>query len=335
MSKSKKKKQQRKKASMRRRPSREQVRSNAAKGGQGQSQRFKMPAGIDSWSPEKAASYNFDILPYEVTDENHPDGVEKGMLWYKRPFAVHHGVGINDDSIVCPASVGKPCPICAKRAALSKADYDGNADQIKAMKPQKYVAFNMQHPDDVDKFVVLALSRGKFAQPLEQELLEASDDAVLNFWDVTDEGKTLKVRFSKDTFNGRDFLVATRIDFKDRDAMDEDEILEAVANLDDIFYVLPADKIEKMFFEIEDEDEDEDKKKGKKGKKGKGKKKPEPEEEEDDEEPAPKKGKGKKDKKKSKKGKCPKGHKFGKDVDKFDDCDDCNVWDACEEANDA
>lgn len=32
-------------------------------------------------------------------------------------------------------------------------------------------------------------------------------------------------------------------------------------------------------------------------------------------------------------GECPFGHKFGKDVDKFDDCDDCDVWDKCINSN--
>lgn len=29
------------------------------------------------------------------------------------------------------------------------------------------------------------------------------------------------------------------------------------------------------------------------------------------------------------KNKCPYGHTFGKDTDRFDDCDDCSVWGAC------
>ena len=37
--------------------------------------------------------------------------------------------------------------------------------------------------------------------------------------------------------------------------------------------------------------------------------------------------------KKDKKGKCPHGHKFGKDTDSFEkDCEDCDVWDECDDA---
>lgn len=30
---------------------------------------------------------------------------------------------------------------------------------------------------------------------------------------------------------------------------------------------------------------------------------------------------------------CPYGHKFGKDCERFDDCDECELWDACVEAS--
>lgn len=77
---------------------------------------------------------------------------------------------------------------------------------------------------------------------------------------------------------------------------------------------------------------------------------PEDEESEDDE-PAPKKA-AKKTSKKSEDddeedeesapkkkcsgdcGKCPHGHKFGKDCDEFSECDDCDVWDKCVKVND-
>ena len=33
------------------------------------------------------------------------------------------------------------------------------------------------------------------------------------------------------------------------------------------------------------------------------------------------------------KNKCPFGHVFGKDCEKFDDCDSCDLWDDCIEAS--
>lgn len=63
----------------------------------------------------------------------------------------------------------------------------------------------------------------------------------------------------------------------------------------------------------------------------------EEDDEEEEKEPTPKpvgrkrkvaveekpKGKSKKDLS------CPSGHKFGKDTDKYDDCDDCELWNEC------
>ena len=53
---------------------------------------------------------------------------------------------------------------------------------------------------------------------------------------------------------------------------------------------------------------------------------PDPDASEDEPEEKPKD-------KKNKKGKCPHGHKFGKDTDSFEeDCEDCDVWDECDDA---
>ena len=107
--------------------------------------------------------------------------------------------------------------------------------------------------------------------------------------------------------------------------------------------------------EDDEDDEDEDEEEAPKAKKGKGKAKVEEEEEDDDEpEPEPKKGKGKakkevdpddvpfdedstlkaakkavESKKESSKEKCPHGHTFGVDTDKFNECEDCKSWEDC------
>ena len=70
----------------------------------------------------------------------------------------------------------------------------------------------------------------------------------------------------------------------------------------------------------EDEEEEEEKPK----KRGRRKKEPEPEEDEEDEE--------EEESPKSKKGSCPYKHKFGTDCDKYEDCDECKKWGACNSA---
>lgn len=87
--------------------------------------------------------------------------------------------------------------------------------------------------------------------------------------------------------------------------------------------------------EDDDEDLDEDEEEEEKPAKKRAKKSKvveedddDEQEDEDDEPPAKKPSKKEKDCSGDCK-KCPFGHKFGEDADKFDDCDDCDIWDKC------
>ena len=245
------------KRSKRKRVSKEGVRKNARESKSGGVNYFDAGDGIDMWAPEEAATILMDFLPYEITEEGHPDGLEPGTLWYKLPFQVHHNVGAENTSVVCPVSKGKACPICQERKELEK-DYDENEAVIKGLRTQKFVAYIIKHPEDEDKLVIFVMSKGKFANALEKELEEGDED-ILNFYDVNEDGRTLKVRFSKATFEGRKYLEATRIDFKGREEMDEDEIIGKTPELFKSLNVLPYEKIKKLHLQLsENEDGDED-----------------------------------------------------------------------------
>ena len=260
--------------SKRKRVSREDVRRNAQKSGD-RRDFFRLPKGVALWEPEKAGQHLIDIVPYETKSASHPDNIEPGMVWYKHPFQVHKNVGPNNIEVVCPGSIGKRCPICEERAKLTK-NWDENAEQIKALNFQNWVAYNILNPDDKDGVMVFAYSFGKFAKPLQKELDEGAED-ILHFYDVTDEGRTLKVRFSDATFEGRKYLEATRIDFQARPEMDEDEVLGRTVCLEECFNILAYDKLKALFLQL-----DPDETTGDKGKKPKAE---EPAEEPVDEEP--------------------------------------------------
>jgi len=447
-----------------RRVNRDAVRQNAEKGSGGNSW-FALPEGVRDWSPKKAERMLLDILPYEVKTESHPDDIAQGELWYKLPFSVHHGLGGSSTSLVCPKSINKRCPVCEERDRLTKEDPEKNEDAIKQLKPQRFVAYNIKDPEDAEKIAVFVYSYGKFASCLQDELKDPENDEHLAFFDVTEDGRTLKVRFSEEEFMGKKFIAATKIDFRPREEMDEEEILGKVVCLEEALQVPTYEKLKALFFQEseeeapkeddeeeapkagkkpareedeeeeaeedeeeeapkpkkstkpveEDEDEDDEEEAPKPSKKPAKKDDDEEEVEEDDEEDAPKPGKkpvpdtedddedgeaeeedepvGKKCKacqgsgKNSKGGKClpcagtgklkapnarveedeeeeapkpkkpaqkepaeddeeeapskpktggkkcPAGGTFGKDVDKHDECDDCPLWEACEEAS--
>ncbi|HQE50455.1 MAG TPA: hypothetical protein PKV93_14025, partial [Fervidobacterium sp.] len=87
---------------------------------------LRLPKGVNIFKEEPRTRVELDIIPYVITCDNHPDIDEeygipvKGDLWYKRPYWLHRGVGPDNRSVVCPTSVGKPCPICEYRAQLLK-----------------------------------------------------------------------------------------------------------------------------------------------------------------------------------------------------------------------
>jgi len=270
---------------------------------------LNLPKGVDTWEPDKAGKYKIDVVPYETTAKWHPNSLEPGTIWWRHEFKIHHGIGVENKSIVCPTSIGKKCPVCVEAERLKK-DYDKNKDIIDNLRPQKYMAMNILNPDDEDAISVFTMSVGKFYNLLEQEMNEADEDEdVSNFFDVDDCGRTIRVRFSDAKYEGRKYLEATKIDFIERDEMDEDDILEKAVNLDEMFVVMEYDLLKDMFLQIDggdepdDDDDDDDDDTPRKSKKSKKKSKYADEEDDDDfdddedEEEAPRKSKKKSKKK--------------------------------------
>ena len=348
---------------------------------------LKLPRNVSVFKEEPGSRVRLDILPYVVTDENHPDRDDEngialpGELWYKRPYKLHRGVGVENASVVCPTSFGKPCPICEYRARLLKEG--GDKATIAALKPSLrnlYVVVPKDSKAYEEKPHIWDISQFLFQNQLNEEIEENEDYAV--FPDL-EEGLTLRIRFSEETFQKNKYALTSRIDFEERDAPYDESILKEVPNLDEVLDVLPYSKIEALFFGTElnvyeDEDEDEEEEITTRKRKAKSLREDpqfnklmkeeeeeedesedegeddgedssyddedieddnvEPDDEEDDDE-EPKKAPTRTRTKKtvSNNNKCPYGHKFGIDCEKYDECDDCDLWEECleeKEAND-
>lgn len=319
---------------------------------------FDLPSGIEMLNPEPDTKILIDFLPYTVTTKNHPDKNEeaeiatKGSLWYKRPYKVHRQVGAKNEMVVCPTSIGKPCPICEFIAKLKKEDAD--EDQIKSLKPSdrnEYavmllaVTENKKTKKVTDKKVaILDFSDWLFQKEFEDQL---GDHENFDTFPDHIEGCSVRITFAEATFAGNKYAKPTRFDFVEREEPYDDEILEQVPNLDDLLIIMDYDELKNKFFEVagdEDEDEDEDEK----PKKSSRKKVVDEDEEDDDideleeedeeeeEKPVKKSRKKVQDddedeapKKRSKELKCPHKHTFGKDTDRYDDCEDCEIWNEC------
>ena len=328
--------------------------------------KLDLPEGVSTYAPNSTGPYNWDIIPYVVQSSNHPE-VEKGEMWYQRTYYVHHNLGEDGNkSVVCPRSVNKPCPICEHVRELFNSEDEDDRELAKTMKAKERELYNVIDLDDQDSGVkIMEYSYHLFGKILDEEINEA-DDEVADFAEL-ENGKTLKVKFRKKKLGQNPFYEAKSIDFEDREDYDED-ILEDTYDLDSLLIINSYDELTKLVSgsedlddneeekeeEEEEEEEEKPKKKGKKSssdKKSSSSKKPskkkkddddDDDEEEEEEEESKKKSKSKKagnkptgsKKKKGKsKNKCPAGGEFGVDTNEFDECQDCDLWTDCEDAN--
>lgn len=378
-----------------------------------------LPKNTNMFKPKKGKNY-MDIIPYIVTDEKHPDRDKEldialvGEPWYKRPYKVHKSIGPDNDSVVCLRSVGLKCPICDYRDKRVKEGAE--KEEIKALRPTDralYVVIPIDDKDHEEKPHIFDMATFLFQDKINEEIKE--DDEFETFPDL-EEGFTLAVRFSEETFNKNKYLKTARIDFEERDPYDE-AILDEAPNLDKVLKVMSYDELYALFMEIDPEDaadddldddgaaerptrrrktvtkdddgddapktrtrrrpkadDDDDAEEEKKPrtrraaieedadddgaeeqqekparasrrarpepeaetKPSRRRREPDPEPEEDVDEPEekPRSRRGAKAEKAADgdEERCPYGHKFGKDCEKFDDCDACEIWDECSEA---
>ncbi len=318
---------------------------------------LKLPEGVRVFTPEMETVAVIDIIPYEVTDKHHMDKIEVDTVWYKKSFKIHRDVGVEKDSIVCPTTFGKPCPICEHQSVL-REEGEASEEKLKKLNAKYrslYLVKVLSYEDGKKKFDKKILHIFDFSDHLFQKIFETQLKRKGDFKDffLPDSGKSLEIVFDKKSFGeGKPFPIATRVDFVKRKKQYKESIIDEVPNLDEVLTVLSYEDLDAKFNHDAIDSDDTDKKKNKKSKKdNKSKKK----DKESKEKSAPKKDKEKsKDKKKNKeattsgtknkmkdkkdktpKDECPYNHTFGKDCDKFDDCADCDLWNECKAAKKA
>ncbi len=241
------------------------VKKNAikTKSGKKKSRYLNIPENVLMFAPEPDSRVKFDILPYTVTTDKHPDKDEKygvatkGSLWYKRPFKVHRNVGPDKLPIICPRSIGKKCPICDYKDKRAKQGADW--DEIKLLKPSLRNLYVLKVKDkefDKKAIYIWDVSQYLFQNLLTEEIEENEDYET--FPDLK-EGYTLKVRFGSGSIGGgKAFAEASRIDFYEREKPYSDSILDKVPNLDELLEVKSYKEIEALFFDDELNDDEEE-----------------------------------------------------------------------------
>jgi hypothetical protein len=222
-----------------------------------------LPRGVSVFTPEPGSRISLDFMPYIVTDDNHPDRNDeleiavKGSIWYKRPYKTHRSVGAENATIVCPSSVGKKCPICDYRKKKLDSGTKWDDPEVRGLRPSERSLY-LVNPKGSKKFEeklhIWDFSNFLFQNQLDEELEENPD---FGEFPSLENGLTLKVRFSEETFEKNKYAATSRIDFEERDYAYPEETLTDAPSLDEVLAVKSYEEIQKLFFEADEIEEDE------------------------------------------------------------------------------
>ncbi len=317
-----------------------------------------LPKGVNVFREEPRSRVDLDIMPYEVTEDTHPDRDDEyeiavnGSLWYKRPYWIHRNIGPNDEMVVCPTSNKQRCPICEYRAQLLREGAEWNDDSVRALKASMrnlYVVIPKKNKNYDEKIHIWDISQFLFQDKLNEEVQE--NEEYETFPDL-EEGYTLRVRFSEQQLGSNKFAETSRIDFVDRKKGYDEDILDEIPSLNDVLVIPSYKAIEAIFLggmspeevddiadnldlddeDIEEIDDDLDEIEEEIEEEDLEEEEEEEEEEAEEEKPKPKRSSKSRRRKKKEEDQCPHGHTFGEDCDEFDECDECEIWEECIDA---
>jgi len=219
---------------------------------------LEIPKGFSIFKEEASDKPVFlDFVPYRVTEPHHPaeEQITPERLWYHRRFKMHRYIGSENEAVVCLSSIRKKCPICLAYAELMRAGTDKDkeaAKQIKMKERMLYFVIPRKHKDYEEVPHIWDISYYNFTELLLDEL--KTDENYEGFPSL-ENGMTLRIRFGEKSIGkGQPFPQATRVDFKDRDDID-DSILDDLPDMLSLLEILPYKELEAKFLEIDDDDD--------------------------------------------------------------------------------
>lgn len=270
--------------------------------------RFELPES------KEPITYNIDILPYAIKNEDHPD-VLKGLLGigngqYLLDVYVHFNVGkIGNNkgrSFLCIKKMyNKPCPICEYWRTLDSKD---DEEEYKALKVKHRCLYNIREVGS-NEIKIFNISYHQFEEELTEESKANSVDGACKDFVHPEMGSTVKFRFKGSL---KEFKPFKSFEFIEREPISK-RMLNKVYDLSQFLVVPTYDQVYEglncgMGSNYNNDDEEKN-------------------EVQDDV--------NIKNIKDDEITECLKGHVFGKDHDQYqDDCDACSDedWNACEKA---
>jgi len=314
---------------------------------------LKAPEKTEWFKPNKGRNV-IDIIPYEITTDNHPDVKNKiskiGDFDYVLSVWVHRFVGVEKGTYLClNKNYHKPCPICEEYEKLKQSDSD--KEEINKLKPARRVVYNiLDHKDN--KLKLFEVSYFQFEKELLDEAGSGDDGELVDFYNPID-GRSVSFRAVENTqFSTKNpFFDFKSFQFEKREDEISEKIINSALSLDSLLNILSYDDLYSQLYDIEDNKEENTSSKVKSKKTEDDEDQEEYQEEEEEEQPKKKKNQKELDEEyvkeieesenKTKKTerkretktcqKCPSGHQFGIDAENTDDCNNCDqdIWNAC------
>lgn len=270
---------------------------------------FKPDIDAKFWKCGEGKHY-IDVIPY-IAGKNNPK-VKEGRPAHTLDIWVHYNIGPNGLPFVCLAkNYNQPCPVCDYRNELKNSE-EADEDIIKQFLPKRRTIYNIicydNNKEEEKGIQIWDVSHFFFEQKVASIAERPRQGGFVN-WPDPDEGKQVMFERKGTGANNTQFLGHA---FTDRDYTIPDEVLEESYCLDDLVAIPDYDELNNIL-------------------KGGSKKEDKKEEKEEKKEESTKRSfRGRKEEvKEEKEDECP--GELGKDVDKFDQCQECKKYDDCAE----
>jgi hypothetical protein len=297
----------------------------------------------------KAGMNNVDFIPYLVTTNKHPQKIKEGYPDYILDLWVHRFVGASKSTFICLEKMyGKSCPICEHREGM-RNDPDVTDDDIKKLYPKRrcwYNVINLDLPEKDQEVQLFEESHFLF----ESKFLDVVNvKNEFSFWDIED-GKSIEFMATEKKSPQGSHMDYSQFFFQKRPAYKE-SIYEEAYKLDDLLYVPTYDEVKAAFLGLDEDEVSETKSEVRKDEP----RREEPRERSRREEPkeespfkenlpesfdqSPRQRERSRREEPQEVNKCPFGHKFGHDNEKYSaegHCTQCDqkIWNECADEHD-
>ncbi len=230
----------------------------------------ELPKDVGRVSIKDAKSITGDILNYPVGKGNRY--ADEGMLHWERTFYVHHNIGPDMKSYVCPAMESggrwnwpgyatggkKKCPVCKEVMRLHNEGDEDDKNLIQSIKLKERQLVNWRDVEDESGAVkVWDFANWPLGDLIDTELRDDPDEEYQDFSDW-ENGLSLRITFEEaKAGKGRTYFKPKTIKFRKRkEQYDPDEIEQKVHCLDNFIKVLEPEELKRIFLQTADDESD-------------------------------------------------------------------------------